>query len=121
MWGIIVMGCKFYIFQHMNAKLCEHMFEIRTIKRTSYLPIAIVENAIFLVYIGKCTIDSKINSTPKGVYLPISKLHSILVVANLFANNNLWLCFSKYATAKIECSFEMGKQTPLGWYHLFCC
>ena len=26
---------------------------------------------------------------PKGVYLPISKLHSILAVANLFAHNNV--------------------------------
>ena len=37
-----------------------------------------------------CTINSKINGTPssKGVYLPISKLHSILTVANLLAYNN---------------------------------
>ena len=34
------------------------------------------------------TITSKINVTPKGVYLPISKLHSILAVANLLAHNN---------------------------------
>ena len=33
----------------------------------------------------ECTINSKIDGTPKGVYLPISKQHSI------------------------ECSFEMGK------------
>ena len=39
------------------------------------------------VYIGK--IASKINVTPKGVYLPISKLHSILAVANLLAHNNI--------------------------------
>ena len=31
---------------------------------------------------------SKINVTPKGVYLPISKLHSILAVVNLLAHNN---------------------------------
>ena len=31
---------------------------------------------------------SKINGTPKGAYLPISKLHSILAVANLLAHNN---------------------------------
>ena len=39
------------------------------------------------------TIASKINVTPKGVYLPISKLHSILAVANLLAHNkkNSWL------------------------------
>ena len=35
-----------------------------------------------------CTVASKINGTPKGVCLPISKLHSILAVANLLANNN---------------------------------
>ena len=38
-----------------------------------------------------CTIKSKINGTPKSVYLPISKLHSILAVANLLANLFTWL------------------------------
>ena len=42
--------------------------------------------------------NSKINGTLKGVYLPISKLHSILAIANLLAHNNLWL---RYITAKI--------------------
>ena len=56
------------------------------------------------------TINSKINGTPKGVYLPNSKLNSILAVSNLLAHNNK----SKFATAKIECSFEMGKSIPLG-------
>ena len=41
----------------------------------------------------KCTINSKINGTRKDVYLPILKLDSILTVANLFAHNNLWLCY----------------------------
>ena len=36
------------------------------------------------------TINSKINGTPKGVYLPISKIHSILAVANLLEHSNLW-------------------------------
>ena len=36
----------------------------------------------------KCTFGSKINVTPKNVYLPISKLHSIVAVANLVAHNN---------------------------------
>ena len=40
-----------------------------------------------------CTINSKINGTPKGIYLPISKLHSVLVVVYLLAHNNLWLCY----------------------------
>ena len=34
------------------------------------------------------TINSKINGTPKGFYLYISKLHSILAVPNLLAYNN---------------------------------
>ena len=37
------------------------------------------------------TINSKINSTPDGVYLHILKLHSILALANLLAHNNIWL------------------------------
>ena len=41
----------------------------------------------------KCTITSKINGTPKGVYLPIPKLRSILAAANLRAHNNLWFCY----------------------------
>ena len=35
----------------------------------------------------RCTINSKINGTPKGVYLPILKLLSIIIKANLFAHN----------------------------------
>ena len=40
-----------------------------------------------------CTINSKINGTPKGVHLPISKLHSILSVANLLAHNNITISY----------------------------
>ena len=35
---------------------------------------------------------NKIKGTPRGVYLPISELHSILALANLLAHNNSWLC-----------------------------
>ena len=41
----------------------------------------------------RCTINIKIKGTPNGVYMPISKLHSILALANLLAHNNLWLCY----------------------------
>ena len=41
---------------------------------------------LFVMY--ACTVNRKINGTPKGVYLSISKLHSILAVANLLAYNN---------------------------------
>ena len=37
----------------------------------------------FIFYIWKYNIDtinSKVKGTPKGVYLPISKLHSILAI-----------------------------------------
>ena len=34
------------------------------------------------------TINSKINGTPKGVYLPNSKLYSILALPNLLVHNN---------------------------------
>ena len=51
------------------------------------------------------------------VYLSISKLHSNLAVANLLAHNNLLLCnhvqVNLLATAKIECTFEIGKLTLL--------
>ena len=40
-----------------------------------------------------CTVNSKINGTHKSVYLPISKLHSISVVANLLAHNNITLSY----------------------------
>ena len=41
------------------------------------------------------TMASKINVTPKGAYLPISKLHSILVVVNLLAHNNIsQICYN---------------------------
>ena len=62
---------------------------------------------------NKCTINSKINGTTKGFYLPISNLHSILAAANLLAHDNITiiklLFASKFATVKIEFSFEMGK------------
>ena len=35
------------------------------------------------------TIASKINVTPKGIYMPISKLHSILAIVNLLAHNSI--------------------------------
>ena len=49
-----------------------------------------------------CIINSKINGTPKGVYLSISKPYSILTISNLLAHYNKLLCASRFATAKIE-------------------
>ena len=57
-----------------------------------------------------CTITSKINGTPKGVYLPISKLRSILAVANLLAHNNKsQICYCgqiSLQSAAVNCSFS---------------
>ena len=40
-----------------------------------------------------CTFASKINGTSKGVYLPISKLHSILVVNFLAHDKISQICY----------------------------
>ena len=60
--------------------------------------------------IHKDTIASKINITPKGVYLPISKLHSILAVVNLIAHNNIsQICYCgqiSLQSAAVNCSFS---------------
>ena len=57
-----------------------------------------------------CTIASKINGTHKGVYLPISKLHSILAVANLLAHNNKsQICYCSQISlqsAAVNCTFS---------------
>ena len=65
---------------------------------------------IQLYYHFACTIASKINVTPKGVYLPISKLHSILAVANLLAHNNKsQICYcgqNSLQSAAVNCSLS---------------
>ena len=64
-----------------------------------------------------CTIASKITVTPKGVQLPISKLRSILAVANLPAHNNKsQICYCgqiSLQSAAVNCSFS-DNLTPLG-------
>ena len=66
--------------------------------------------AQFLQFSFYCTIASKINATPKGVYLPISKLHSNLAVANLLAHNNIsQICYCgqiSLQSAAVNCSFS---------------
>ena len=65
----------------------------------------------------QCTIVSKINVTPKGVYLPISKLHSILPVANLLAHNSIsQICYCgqiSLQSAAVNYSFSYNI-IPLG-------
>ena len=59
---------------------------------------------------GLCTIASKRFATPKVVYLSISKLHSILAVANLLALNNIsQICYCGQISlqrAAVDCSFS---------------
>ena len=54
--------------------------------------------------------SSKINVTPKGVNLPISKLHSILAVVNLLVHNNKsQICYYgkiSLQSAAVNCSFS---------------
>ena len=54
---------------------------------------------------------------PKGVYLPISKLHSLLAVANLIALNNISqicnCCQISSLSVAINCSFS-DNLMPLG-------
>ena len=44
-------------------------------------------------HLSLCTIKSKINGTLKGVYLPISKLHSTLAIAKLLAYNTITISY----------------------------
>ena len=61
------------------------------------------------------TIASKINDTPKGVYLPNSKQHSNLAVAYLLAHNNISQIYYYFITecCIVNCSFS-DNLTPLG-------
>ena len=55
-------------------------------------------------------ITSKINGTPKGVHLLVSKLHTILVVANLLVHNNIsQICYCGEISLQsdaVNCSFS---------------
>ena len=68
-------------------------------------------------YLELSTIASKINGTPKGVCLPLLKLHSILAVANLLAHNNKsQICYCgqiSLQSAANNCSFS-DNLTSLG-------
>ena len=56
-------------------------------------------------------------ATPKGVYLSISKLHSILAAENLLAHNNMsQICYCGQISVQstvFNCSF-FDNHTPLG-------
>ena len=68
------------------------------------------------------TITSRINGTPNGVYLHISKLHSIISEANLLLQNNSLLCYYGQVNSLRLKSSAVSKLTSkqLWRYHLFC-
>ena len=63
-----------------------------------------------IISIYTCTIARKKMLPPKGICLPISKLHSILAVANLLAHNNIsQICYCgqiSLQSAAFNCSFS---------------
>ena len=78
-----------------------------------------------IYFAGDDTINSKINGTPKVVYSPIPKLHSILAESNLLAhsNSNLWLYYYGQVNSlrlKQNVASEWASKQRWG-YHLFCC
>ena len=72
---------------------------------------------VSLLGLCECTIASKINVTTKSASLPISKLQSILAVANLLAHNNISeICYCgpiSLQSAAVNCIFS-DNLTPLG-------
>ena len=58
---------------------------------TAFSPKCVGENV--LCWLNEGTINSKVNDTSKVVYLPISKLHSILTVANLLTHDNITISY----------------------------
>ena len=62
------------------------------------------------MYTARCIIASKVNGTPKGVYLPISKQDSILTEENLLAHNNIsQICYCgqiSLQSGAVDCSYS---------------
>ena len=74
------------------------------------------------IYVHLCTINSKINGTPKGVYLPNFKLHSILAVVNFLAHNNK--CYYGQVNSlrlKSSVASKLAINVTHWGYHLFFC
>ena len=90
--------------------------------RTSYLIQQSWDTIKYALFV-QCTICIKINGTPKGVYLPISKLHSILAVANLFAHNKVTISYYEQVNSLRLKSNIASKcaSKHLSGYHLFYC
>ena len=70
-----------YTFECISFKIYIYI----NIFQSQLIDISSLDSLISLnnVFFSHCTIASEINITHKGVYLPISKLHSILALKNL--------------------------------------
>ena len=49
-----------------------------------------------------CADDSKINGTPKDVYVPNSKLHSISAEVNILAHNNRTIIYVQVYSVRLK-------------------
>ena len=74
------------------------------------------DSCIHILLNSQCTIAYKINGTPKVVYLAISKLHSILAVANLLAHNFITISYyGQVNSLKLKSSVALnGQVNPFG-------
>ena len=85
-----------YVFARVPACL-QNWHTAEKILLEFYDKLLFANSSQILIICLRCevgTITSKINVTPKDVYLPISNLHSILTVAILLAHNNRTIIYN---------------------------
>ena len=99
-FNAIVIAIRYYYYYYINLILFAHRNQLSTI-------------------------NSKINGTCKGVYFPISKLHSILAVLNLLIHNNMSINNNYYYYVQVN-SLRLKLSLVSKWaskhfwgYHLF--
>ena len=104
-----------YTFYLVASTYCTNIY-IQIIYIYIYIPCLSYCEIVRLNTETVCTITSKINATPKDVYLAISKMHKILIVANLLSHNNKsQICYCdqiSLLSGAVNCSFS-DKLTPL--------
>ena len=103
----------------MNARGCRWGYERTVICRVmrEYISVILEVSEAMVKYKCECTIASKINGTGTGVYLPFSKLLSILALANLLVYNNIrhicYCCQISLQSVAVNCSY-CDNMTHLG-------
>ena len=68
---------------------------------------------LIAVHLTTCTVNSKMNRTTKYIYLSISKLHSVLAVANLLAHNNITISYYVQVIRPLRLHTQLV--TPIHW------